>query len=199
MKRLIFLIFLMNQNILASIDDANTPEVFQREYIYTNSELRENIQTVGVNTCVALVVLDDYGNGALAHFDAATNISSGLIEILSNFSDQSTLRVSLYGGQSPYKLERLLRDNLQQLGIVKVESIRNRSTSDSMNININLKTGKISQYDEFYSSSSYSERKFKLDRMKFSKRLYRHEDSIGGGDSVPDFRDEENNIFDFGF
>lgn len=194
MKLLIFIIFIFSRSIFAAVDDVNTPEVAQREYIYTNLLAKENIQTVGLYTCVALVVLDEHGNGALAHFDAATDIDQGITEILSNFSNIRALSVSLYGGQSPYRLENELRDKLLQFGLGRVDSIRNNSSESSMNININLKTGAISQYSEVVSSTKVGVARFKSDRLKFSKRLYRHEDSLGGGDYIPDVDETE---FDF--
>jgi len=194
MKSLIFIIIIFPVITFAAVDEANTPEVFQREYIYTNSVVHENIQTVGVYTCVALTIIDGHGNAALAHFDAATDIESSLSEILSNFSDISDLRVNLYGGQSPYRLEKELRNKLLELGLNRVGIVRNISSKDSMNINLNLKTGQVSQYAEMISYTKVGVARYKSDRLKFSKRIYRHEDSLGGGDYVPEFDESE---FDF--
>ncbi|PIK15965.1 hypothetical protein [Halobacteriovorax sp. JY17] len=183
--KLFLLLFIVSMNSFAGIDELKTPEVAQREYIYTNSEVNESIQTVGVYTCVALVVRDRGGNGALAHFDAATDIDRGVSEVLSNFSDLSELEVSLFGGQSPYRLEEEIKEKLLEYGLTPDRILRNTTSKASMNINVNLKTGIISDYTERFSNTSYSTRKFKSDRLKFSKRLYRHEKSIGGGDYIP--------------
>mgnify|MGYP000583794104 CR=1 FL=1 len=199
MKLLILIMFILCPKVLATVDDVSTPEVFQREYIYTSFQEHKNIQTVGVFTCVAMVILDKNGYGALAHFDASTDLERGVDEVLSAFNGAREVSVSLYGGQSPYRLEKRIVEKLEGHGVVPDLIERNSDPEGAMNINVNLRSGVISKYVESISNMGYRERAFKADRMKFSKRLYRHQGSIGGGDFLPDFSEEEENLFNFSF
>ncbi|EQC43838.1 hypothetical protein [Bacteriovorax sp. Seq25_V] len=164
-------------------DSAQIPEIAQREYIYTDSTRHQYVQTYGVYTCLAVVFYSESTQtGVLAHIDSATKLPEAVSEIAKLFKGDS-YSVRIYGGQAPYYLESRVVETLENFGIEVSDIVRNTSRQ-AINIVLELKTGEVFEYDEMHSSTNYKIRQAKVDRLKFSKRLYRHQDSSIGGDIV---------------
>jgi hypothetical protein len=194
----LFLILMFSVSPFAKVlDDPSIKEVFQREYIFTDSSVDEYVQTYGVNTCVAVVVYDGHSKVSLAHFDSATDIEKSLKDILRDYDNRESIKVSLYGGVAPYKLEKSIVSTLEEYDLSPSVIERNRNSNDSKNITVEVSTGDVFEYDEMYSSTPWNIASHKVDRLKFRKRIYRHEESLGGGDFL-DIRPVESfNIFNF--
>ncbi|WP_157679921.1 hypothetical protein [Bacteriovorax sp. DB6_IX] len=156
-------------------DRLGIPEVSQREYIVANAHQYDFVQTYGMATCVALVLFDTDSNQVfLAHIDAAVNLKRELPRALKNFS--TDIQALLIGGQD--KLANKIRETLKEMNydsflrIPKVE-----------NITVSLRTGEVFEYDESKVTTDWRVSQAKMDRLHFGgKRLFRHQDSIGGGD-----------------
>lgn len=189
------LLFINSTFIFAFTDSADIPEVFQREYISTNIQKHDYIQTYGVYTCVAVVIFSEEGSAVMAHFDSGTDLKKGIREILRDFKGK--FKVELHGGQAPYNLEKRIVSELAIHEVVVSNISRNLTSDSSKNITLDLNTGEIINYDEMISSTPFNKRSAKMDRVKFSKRLSRHEDSLGGGDFLQVSSVEEFSIFPF--
>lgn len=180
------IILLFSVHFLASAefrDSAQIPEASQREYIYTDSTRHQFVQTYGVYTCLAVVFYSESTQtGVLAHIDSATKLPEAILEIASLFRGDS-YSVRIYGGQAPHNLESRVVETLENFGIEVSDIVRNTSR-EAINIVLDLKTGDVFQYDEMVSATDYKVAKAKADRLKFSKRLYRHQESSIGGDVV---------------
>lgn len=195
-KFTILLSFLFSACSYAS-DNPLIPEVFQREYIYTNIYKHPKIQTYGLVTCVALSIFHEgSGDAVLAHIDAKTS-DNDVKYLFSLFRENASLKIELHGGVegSKYNLMPKLVNIITTLGFKVAIMKQNRNSSQAMAVIINLVTGKVSNYDEIYTNTPYLDRLAKIKRMKLSRRLYRHLDSLGGGDrleleSPPEFGDE---------
>ncbi|OUR96678.1 hypothetical protein A9Q84_10065 [Halobacteriovorax marinus] len=195
MKKFILLILLFINSTFAFTDSADIPEVFQREYISTNVLKHDYVQTYGVYTCVAVVIYGENAQAVMAHFDSGTDIRKGIKEILREFNH--SFRVELYGGQAPFNLEKKIVSELKVHGVEVSKVARNETSDSSKNITLDLNTGDVFDYDEIISSTPYNKRSAKMDRIKFSRRLSRHEDSVGGGDFLQVSDSEEFSIFPF--
>ena len=185
MKKIIGLLLSLISCLGYSSDSPEYPEVFQREYIFTNYKAFEKIQTYGLSTCVAVIVYNsELKEGALAHFDARTRLSE-LDVILKNFSHLSNLRIELYGGKIGEKdLIFKIKKYLNELGLKVFKIKQNENSAASMSVMLDLDSGITSEYTEIYPSSDYQTSLAKINRIKFGRRLFRHELSIGGGDLV---------------
>jgi chemotaxis receptor (MCP) glutamine deamidase CheD len=166
-------------------DAPEFPEVFQREYLHTNLEAFNKIQTYGLNTCVALVIYkSDSKEGVLAHIDARTNLG-GIDYILKSFNDKSMLNISLYGGIiGERNLVIKIQEFLNSRGLKVSQIKQNKSSNSMMSVMLDLDTGLVSEYIEIYQNTSFPISLAKLNRLKFGQNLFRHELSIGGGDTV---------------
>lgn len=156
-------------------DRLGIPEVSQREYIQTSYNAHEYVQTYGMYTCVGLVIYNKEKQEAiLAHVDAATNVEKEVARLIEQIGEDAV--VSLIGGTE--KLAKRISNVVVSKGLsvdLRVEEIEN--------IIVSLRDGQIYQYDESQMTTSYAVMDAKLDRMHFGgKRLFRHMDSLGGGD-----------------
>jgi hypothetical protein len=193
MKKLIGLIFSLISLLGYSSDSPEYPEVFQREYIYTNYQAFDKIQTYGLNTCIAIIIYNpELRDGVLAHFDARTKLTE-IDVILKNFSNFSALNIELYGGvANENNLLLKIKKRFTQLGLNISRIKQNKDSSRSMAVMLELKSGIVTEYTEIYPHSDYQTSLAKFNRIKFGQKLFRHELSIGGGDLVqvankPDF------------
>ncbi|OIQ20895.1 MAG: hypothetical protein BM556_02840 [Bacteriovorax sp. MedPE-SWde] len=170
-------------------DIEGIPEVAQREYILADSNQYDYIQTYGLLTCVGLVIFDEERKlGLLAHIDAQTDLDRELPRLLKQFS--KNISVSLIGGSTD--LADSIKEDLQSRGIVISLNLRGIE-----NITISLRDGEIFEYDEMFLTTPYALQSAKVDRIHFGgSRLFRHMDSLGGGDYVEYNRQNEN---PFGF
>lgn len=194
---LLLLIYCYSSFSLGKVyDSVNIPEVFQREYIHTDFNNHKFVQTFGVYTCVAVVIYSANKSAVLAHFDAATKVDRSIDLLLKNFSTQETLTITLLGGQPPFKLEQNISKNLEEKGFLVNKTIRNRK-NESLSIILSLESGELFKYDENISSTDWRVSREKVDRLKFEKKLYRHENSIGGGDFLDII--EQNSMEQFNF
>jgi len=165
-------------------DHETIPEVSQREYIYTSINKHQYVQTYGAYTCLAVVFYSQVSQvGVLAHIDSATRLEKALEEILPLFGE-SEISIRIYGGQAPYNLEKSFVSSLEKYHLIPDLIIRNLSSKDSKNIVLDLETGDVVEYDEMVASTNYQMRAAKVDRLKFSKKLFRHEDSSIAGDLI---------------
>ncbi|MFG1482184.1 hypothetical protein ABMA79_14385 [Halobacteriovorax sp. HFRX-2_2] len=163
------------------LDRADIPEVFQREYIYTSAAKHTFVQTYGVATCVALIMHNSEGETVLAHLDSGTKVGQAISNFVKNLGDVTSVR--LYGGQPPYRLEDRIVSELSKYKLNPEVIIRN-DRNESLNLMLNLKSGDVEEYDETYASTDYRMANEKVKRLKFSSRISRHEESIGGGDVI---------------
>ncbi|AGH96425.1 hypothetical protein [Pseudobdellovibrio exovorus] len=162
----------------------NEPEVFQREYIVTSSELHSAVQTYGVYTCVALVIYDPQTKqGLLAHLDSGVDLNS--LRFLARDFDLKRMKISILGGQptDSFNLHQKIKNKIQELGGHVQLSLFNRAGSD-MSLRLNLETGEVSFYAERLPSTPPDMALAKIQRLKYESRLYRHPESIGGGDLI---------------
>ncbi|WP_127718357.1 hypothetical protein [Halobacteriovorax sp. HLS] len=198
MRCLLLLILFTYSSLSFAIDADNVdiPEVYQREYIHTDYKKHKFVQTYGVFTCVAVIIYSDSKRAVLAHFDASTKIDRSIDQLLSNFSAQESLTITLAGGQTPFKLEEQLRANLREKGYKVSKTIRNKK-NDALSIMLNLDNGEVFEYSERVSSTDWKVSRAKIDRLKFEKRLYRHELSIGGGDYIEILEQPNEGQFNF--
>ncbi|MFG1500573.1 hypothetical protein ABMA70_10245 [Halobacteriovorax sp. XZX-3] len=186
------LIFANSSLALTILDRADIPEVFQREYIYTSSQRHSFVQTYGVTTCVAVVMSNADGKSILAHLDSGTKLNGAISDFVKILGDVTSIR--LYGGQPPYRLEENIISELSKHSLYPELIIRNEN-NESLNIILDLRTGDVVEYDEMHSSTDYRVANEKVKRLKFSSRISRHEESIGGGDIIE--VDQSSNQFDF--
>ncbi|MGI4991418.1 hypothetical protein ACRXCV_02245 [Halobacteriovorax sp. GFR7] len=199
MKMALFYILLSSTFLAANsslantvLDRADIPEVFQREYIYTSAAKHAFVQTYGVATCVALIMRNSEGHSILAHLDSATKVEQAISNFIKDLGDITSVR--LYGGQPPYRLEDRIISELANFKLYPEIIIRNER-NESLNLMLNLKSGDVVDYDEINASTDYRIASEKVKRLKFSSRISRHEQSIGGGDVVE--VDSPSNGFDF--
>jgi len=177
-------------NELPMMEDlSGIPEVSQREYILVVEGQFDFVQTYGMATCVGLVIFDkDKNQTLLAHIDAATNLERELPRAIRSLSENST--VSLVGGSN--KLANNISNIMTEYGF----SINQRIPLVE-NISVSTITGEIFEYYETRRTTPWEISSAKLDRLHFGgKRLFRHMDSIGGGDYVQAPQDNSNQ-FDF--
>ncbi len=139
------LIFLILGPARASFsDDFSIVEVAQREYIFTDYKKDKFIQTYGVYTCVALIIYDKkLSRASLAHFDGATNIEQAITWMLRDYKNLENIEISLFGGQTPFRLERELVEALSEHGLSPKYIERNTSKNESKSIVLDVKTGVI--------------------------------------------------------
>ena len=174
-----------NQVFRETVETADEPEVFQREYIVTESLEYSFIQTTGVYTCVALIAWEpDLKIGLLAHLDPATNIDREL-ERLKNDINWRTSEITLIGGLSDSpRLFNEIEGKIIQLGGSIKTRFQNTRGSAGMNLRLNLEDGEVSTFRPRYISTDPQVARAKISRIRSGSRLFRHEDSIGGGDPV---------------
>ena len=187
MKSCVFaILFLMSYSALGLeriSDIEGVPEVAQREHIYTHSSQHEYVQTYGLATCVALVAYNpETTTTILAHLDAGTDFQS--------FIERDILgkgyKISLLGGE--YGRDHNLLDEVFEYFSqrnISVDTYR-PSSKEAMSIMVNTEDGSIYSYYETKMNSSWHENKVKNDRIHYGgRRIFRHQDSIGGGDPIP--------------
>ena len=80
--------------------------------------------------------------------------------------------------------EQKIIDALNTHGVAPAYIERNKTKNESKNITVDVATGEIHHYFETISSTPWQISSEKVNRLKFGRSLYRHEDSIGGGDIV---------------
>ena len=195
---LIFLCILSSTNSFCEVlDSKDIIEVAQREYIFTDSVEHKYIQTYGVFTCVAVVISGEGTRASLAHFDAGTKIDQALSWMLRDYSKLEKLKISIYGGQPPFKLEENILKNLYLRGLEVISVNRNKSKNHSKSIIVNVKSGEVSNYRETVSSTDWQVAGAKVNRLKFGRSIYRHENSIGGGDIIEVMENSSRSIFGF--
>jgi hypothetical protein len=155
------------------------------------------IQTYGLVTCVALSIYDkDTNTGMLAHIDSRTDLS-GLLTDINFFKNGNNSVVELHGGvrNTAINLSVKIEKFLIQQGF-KIDRIKvNKNANSSMNISLNLKNGIIKNYDETFQNTEYKVGQAKISRLKFGRKIYRHENSLGGGDPVA--FENQYDIYDF--
>lgn len=170
-------------------DVQGIPEVSQREYIHSSSTLHPYIQTYGMYTCVGLVIYSESSKeGILAHVDAATNVEIEIPKLLRQIPEIS--KISLIGGTNKLasEIEEVIKKSKYNV-FERVEEIEN--------IIVSLESGEIYEYDEKFTTTPYALMDAKLDRMHFGgKRLFRHMDSLGGGDYL-EISEKPSTPFDF--
>lgn len=192
--KLIFLIFFVFSSMSSAQDISvrlpqtqegpNEPEIFQREYIVTSAMVHSAVQTYGVYTCVALIIYDhENKQGLLAHLDSGVDLNS--LSFLARDFDLKKMQISILGGQptDSFRLHEKVLNKIQELGGHVQLSLLNRSGSD-MSLRLNLETGEVSSYAERIRSTPPDIALAKAQRLKYESRLYRHPESIGGGDLV---------------
>lgn len=179
-------------------DRLGEPEVFQREYISTQRDKDQFVQTIGVYTCVALVIFDPNTKKAiLAHLDPSTNIDKELPRLTRDISFKNS-EISMLGGVvGDLGFFDRVKLKVESLDGVVFRLAHNKRGSMGMNLRLNLNNGDLSRYSESRRSTPSGVASAKADRMRFvSSKLFRHEASIGGGDvvipasdsnSIPDF------------
>lgn len=174
------------QKLPLTQDRANEPEVFQREYIVTQKESNEFIQTIGLTTCVALIVYNPVTQTALlAHLDAATKIDKEISRFAKEVNFKKS-KISMIGGvKGSLNFFNRLRKKVESLGGVVSQIAHNELKSRGINVRLNLKTGEVSRYFETVRATPYPIVSAKTDRLVYTRsRLFRHEESLGGGDTV---------------
>ena len=167
-------------------DRKDIPEVFQREYIITSSQQTDYVQTYGVYTCVALTLYDRESKiGILTHLDAQTDVEKELPKLVSAIGNNS-LEARVFGGlkNSSSDLAGKILKQLKKLNIQVVEKDIYQDSNSSKSVMLELDTGKVFSYIENESGTDYLVAQAKVDRIKFGRRLYRHMESLGGGDPV---------------
>lgn len=177
-------------------DRPNEPEVGQREYIYSQFPEHNFVQTTGVYTCIALVIWNSYDKSTiLAHLDAGTNIEREL-DRLSPWVDWGASQISLLGGLNE---RTVLREKIQSkiisLGGNISFIIQNSAGSRGINLRINLENGVVSFFRPKYSTTNPAEMRAKHSRLLSGSRLFRHIDSIGGGDPLEIDEDNSGDFF----
>ncbi|MAZ47411.1 MAG: hypothetical protein CME65_02540 [Halobacteriovoraceae bacterium] len=177
-------------------DRPNEPEVGQREYIYSQFPEHNFVQTTGVYTCIALVAWNPYDKSTiLAHLDAGTDIESEL-DRLSPWVDWNTAQISLLGGLSQ---RTVLRDKIHSkvvsLGGSVSYIIQNSAGSRGINLRVNLENGEVSFFRPKFSTTTPAEMRAKHSRLLRGSRLFRHIDSIGGGDPLEINEDNPDDFF----
>lgn len=162
------------------------PEVFQREYILTNVQLHSAVQTYGVYTCVALVLYDKKTKtGVLAHLDSQADLERAMTDLLRHFN-ASDVEAHVLGGQ-PGDPTQLFSKIVSELNLRRIRikhSEQNAERGQEMSIRLDLQSGQVSEYRERIAGTEPAVASAKIQRIKFGTRLYRHQDSIGGGDPV---------------
>lgn len=185
MKFLAFVFIFGLSNFALSSDSPSIPEVAQREYIFTHSAEYPQVQTYGLATCIGLSIFQRESQyGLLAHIDARTELGQ-FESLFKNFKYQSVeeLEVILIG-QNKGLTYKKIKEKLQTLNIPFQFHLIKAKKNSSFGVMLNLITGKVLDYDELYPNTGYKKSIAKVNRLKFGKRLYRHEMSIGGGDVV---------------
>lgn len=171
--------------LIQTEDVENEAEVYQREYIVTSAQERSFVQTSGVYTCVALVIYSkSERKGLLAHIDSATNLQRE-IERFGREFDWNKVEVSVLGGRpgDPTKLfENVKKEVIRNGGKIKF-TLQNQG-NDDLSLRLNLQNGEISSFTQKYISTDPGIARAKVDRLKMGDRLFKHEESIGGGDKV---------------
>lgn len=168
-----------------AIDTGNEPEVFQREFIYTHRSVHPIVQTYGVNTCIAVYLYNSEGHAIVAHFDASIKVKSELSKMMTLLGEGT--KAKIFGGVEGSRLNTFgeIFDLLKYYNIPIVEYRQNERGSDSMSLSFNLETNEVSEYDEMNSYDSFDIVEGKLKRLHIGpKRMFRHMDSLGGGDIV---------------
>lgn len=166
-------------------DTGNEPEVFQREFIFTHRSVHPNIQTYGVNTCVAVYLFNGDGHAIIAHFDASIKAKKELSKMITLLGEG--IKAKIFGGVEGARLNTFgeIYDSLKYYNIPVVEFRQNERSSDSMSLSFNLETNEVSEYDEMNSYDAFDIVEGKLKRLHIGpKRMFRHMDSLGGGDIV---------------
>lgn len=169
-----------------TIDRPGEPEVYQREYMVSYHYDHAFIQTFGVSTCVALILYQpESKKGLVAHIDAPTDIQRELQRFGKEF-DWTKVEVSVLGGlpHDPTRLYAKVLAQVKALGGKLIREAQNTPPSMSMNLRLNLATGEVSTYLEGHSTTPPHIAQEKIDRIRSGTRLYRHQDSAGGGDPV---------------
>lgn len=186
MKKLLFItIFTLSalaHNLPFHSDVEGSIEVMQREYAEINIHVSRYIQTYGLASCVALLIYEpETTRTVLAHIDAMTDLKQ--LEKFRNLLETGELFLIAGDLESSRKLMLKIEQKLKALGGLNAILIENDS-GQTGNILFDLKEGKLYEYEEVYLSTSFAVREAKKKRLKFGKRLYRHEQSLGGGDRV---------------
>ncbi len=190
-------ILLLSLLLFSAASFANTAEVFQREYISTTSSEFDQIQTGGLNTCVGVVIHQKNSTKTvLAHIDAGVDPERAIDTLLSSFNDKNNLRSWVYGGikKSSLQTYEKILDELERNNIPVIAKEQNRSSSSSTSIRFDLKKGELILNNNIYVEIPYNVRQGKMDRIKFERRLFRHEGSLGGGDDPLQYYVEQNDI-----
>lgn len=193
MKKLAFLIFLIgtlgfksHAVINLTHESPGEPEVYQREYLLTNLQSHKAIQTYGLYTCVAVVIYSPTKQKALlAHIDSQTNLNKSFKLFTKEF-DLKKSKIYVFGGQ-PSDSSKLFDKLITQLKNLKAPiyyAERNKPGRD-MAIRLDLSNGEVSFYNESISNTSLEVLTAKSKRIRYGDRLYRHIESLGGGDQLP--------------
>lgn len=95
-------------------------KIFQGQF--STASANENLQTFGINDCVAVAMIDDDGNKALAHIDkgmdSATSLDHILFSFVKNGGDLAKTKVALVGGfDSSREMIWRIRERLKQAGL----------------------------------------------------------------------------------
>lgn len=180
-----------------SEDQVDEAEVFQREYIYTQFNQNSAVQTVGLYTCIGLVVWDPQQRSAiLAHIDAATNVEHELEKLRSLMAWERSDIFLIGGVQNSTRLRDAIVEKVYELGGNIKFAVQNNRGARGLNIRLDLSSGELSFFHPRYSTTTPDEARAKHDRIRGGSRLYRHLDSIGGGDPLM-LSGEEYDPFDF--
>ncbi len=182
---------------MANEDAADIPEVFQREYIITNAYKHKFVQTYGVGPCIALSLFNKKTNQALlAHIDAQTNVNREVLALIHLMGNDENIEARVFGGIEGDKTRLATRvmEVLKEGKVTITESYIERPKNSFLSVMLNTETGELLLYREAIRSTSYQVFEAKVSRIKWGARLYRHEDSLGGGDRV-EVSEEEEDIF----
>lgn len=190
------LLMLVSGQLLAA-----TAEIFQREFIYSYSSTHSEVQTGGLNTCVGVVLYHrDSTETVLAHVDAGVDPQRAMDTLLSSFSNKEGLVAWVYGGIVTSRLgtyQKILQ-SLEREKITVIDKAQNKGGNDYLNIRFNLEKGELIINRNSYIEIPYSIRQAKTDRLKFERRMFRHEQSVGGGDDPLQYYTEPSNNGGFG-
>lgn len=170
-----------------SRDDPNAIVVLQREYAITSADSKKTtLQTMGATTCVAITLYDTQNKlGALAHIDGVTKVHESFDRMIAELellgANKSDLEARIIGGALGFseELVYMITDRLTEADIPILETDILHYLMDGANIQLDVKTGKVTNYEEKINQRGDTMKY--LDALTMTgryERLSRHPDSL---------------------
>ena len=135
-------------NLWTTGDSLKSIEVAQSEAIIASISQVPSIQTYALRTCIAVALYDaQLQVGALAHIDNNPR-AMGVDSLIQRMNSSDLTATLVMGSQKNYATLKTIVNQLEKHGISSITIYDYDPTTESRDVNLNLKDGRVSLYNE---------------------------------------------------